>query len=346
MPVLGAQRRELPLLAPEATVVDVLTWAVAHARLAPSELNTQPWLFRALVDHRAGTARVELVLDPSRTLPHLDPDRRGAVLACGGALLHLRLALSAAGVGCAVHPAPDPGRPELLAVVDVRGRAAERPDDLPLREAIPARGSRRSPFLPGVPPMVLLDHLVAQAAQEGALATVLAPDDLVRLHEADLAASAHEAHDPGRAQERAAWTRSNLSDAPDGVPGAAHGQSVLPSLAEAHRLRHGESHVSHDELAQEARDRTVLVVGSTGEDPASVLRAGCGVERVLLSGTSGGLAFRFANDSLRYPELRRALAGWSQLDHPQAVLHVGYGAPDPVVTPRRAVADVLQLEGT
>jgi nitroreductase len=345
MTVMGTQRRDLPLLAPEATVVDILRWAVAHACLAPSELNTQPWIFRADVDHAAGRARVELALDRARTLPHLDPDRRGAVLACGGALLHLELALRAAGVGTVVRLCPDADHPDLLAVVEVDAAAgdAEATQDRPLREAIVQRGSRRAAFLPGVPPPELLDHLIAEGASEGALLTVLSPDGRGALHRSDVQASLREAADPSRAADRVAWTRSNVSDADDGVPGAALGLGLVASLAEPHRLRHGDSHVSHDDVEQEAHDPTVLVVGSAADDRAALMRAGAGLERVLLAATAAGLAARFANDSLRFPDLRRTVAQLAGLDHPQAVVHLGYGSPDLTVTPRRSVADVLLI---
>lgn len=58
-----------------------------YALLAPSEYNTQPWLFHVHEDS------VAFYADRSRRLPVLDPENRELLISCGAALLNLRLAL-------------------------------------------------------------------------------------------------------------------------------------------------------------------------------------------------------------------------------------------------------------
>jgi nitroreductase len=345
MTILTSQRRYPALLAPDASPAEVVRWAVEHATFAPSELNTQPWSFRASVDGSVGAARIELGLDRTRLLPCLDPDGREAVLACGAALLNLRLALRGAELASSVQLCPDPALRDLLAVANVRGRTMERPEDRPLREAIAVRGTRRSPFEPGEVPGALLDHVLAEAAYEGALVSVLSAEEASALHVLDLEACGREAADLGREEERARWARTNLSAAADGVPGEAHGLGLLASLTEPHHLRHGDSHVAADEVRVSNADQCVLVVGSVGDDRASLLRAGAGLQRVLLAAAAAGVTGRFVNESLRQRDLRTAVGRLAALDHPQVVLHLGYGAPD-VLTPRRPIEDVLVLRDT
>jgi hypothetical protein len=334
------QRRALPLLAPDASLTEAVRWSVAHAVLAPSELNSQPWAFRASIDSALGAARVELGLDRTRLLPHLDPDNREAVLACGAALLNLRLALRGAELGSSVQLCPDHALPDLLAVVTVRGRTRERPEDRPLREAMLERGTRRSPFERGDILVTLLDRALAEGAYEGAMVSVLDEDEALELHALDVEACAREAVDRAREEERAHWTRPNFSDADDGITGAGHGLGLLASLSEPHHLRRGDSHVAADEVRSSSTDPCVLVIGAVGDDRASLLRAGAGLERLLLATTTAGVTARFVNESLRQPDLRRVVGRVAGLDHPQVVLHLGYGAPD-TVTPRRPVDDVL-----
>src|ERR1700712_430673 len=62
------------------------------ASLAPSLHNSQPWRFRLLAD------RIELHMDLGRRLPGADPEDRELRLACGAALLNLRLALQGLGI--------------------------------------------------------------------------------------------------------------------------------------------------------------------------------------------------------------------------------------------------------
>src|SRR5687768_9456537 len=127
----------------EPTSDDLASWAVAHAALAPSEHNSQPWAFRR---HPApeGELRLDLLVDAERAVPVVDPDGREAVLACGAALLNLRLALAAAGCDVDVRACPNRSRPELLA--EVHATLARPALDSPLRAAIPLRGTHRGHF--------------------------------------------------------------------------------------------------------------------------------------------------------------------------------------------------------
>ena len=68
-----------------------LRTVLESATRAPSVHNSQPW--RWLV----GPDRLRLLADPSRHLPHADPDRRNLLLSCGAALHHCTVALAAAG---------------------------------------------------------------------------------------------------------------------------------------------------------------------------------------------------------------------------------------------------------
>ncbi|MFD1052288.1 nitroreductase family protein, partial [Kibdelosporangium lantanae] len=81
--------------------------ALNAAVLAPSPLNTQPWLFEVGGDH------VDLVLDESRILPIADPHGREARMACGAALLNMRLSLRSQGLYVQWKLLPDVRRPTL-----------------------------------------------------------------------------------------------------------------------------------------------------------------------------------------------------------------------------------------
>ena len=66
---------------------------LAAATAAPSMHNTQPWRFRVL----PAAATIELYADPERMLRIGDPSGRAVHIACGAALLNLRLAAAVAG---------------------------------------------------------------------------------------------------------------------------------------------------------------------------------------------------------------------------------------------------------
>jgi hypothetical protein len=186
-----------------------------------------------------------------------------------------------------------------------------------------------------------MDHLVAEAGYEGALLSVLDVPSLGVLRKLDQQALARETADPGRTSERAGWARGRTALPEDGVPGAAHHVGLKESLAELRRIRHPD-----DEGGREVGpDGTVIVIGSSSDDRPSLLRAGAGLERVLLAAAGAGFSGRFVNNAVRYPDLRRSVGDLAGLDHPQAVLHLGLGQPDSG-TGRRPLEDVLELQHT
>lgn len=332
------------MLAPDARIGEAVDWAVALAVHAPSELNSQPWSFRATVDRLGTTAAVELLLDESRLLPRVDPQGREAVLACGAALENLLLVLRGAGLATTVRLTPAPaGTPLVLAEVTVGGRASEPLADRPLRLAIPFRSSHRGDFETAQVPPGLVDHLVAAAAAGGAPVTVVdgaARGHLVALEEQG---STLLRADPAYQAEVAAWARTNTSGAPDGVPGYARGLTTWQSWVDPFRERTGlPARAGHDDAAALADAAVLIVVGAASDEPAALVRAGRGLQRLLLTARAAGLSASFCNAALHVPELRQAAGRAAQQDHPQVLLRLGYAPQDPPV-PRRTVRDVLRV---
>ena len=331
-------------LAPEADLSETLRWGIAHACAAPSELNSQPWRFSVVMTAEGTEATVELLLDESRRLDAIDPDGREARLACGAALLNLRLALRGAELGTRVVTCPDRARPELLARLTVKGTASEPVADRLLRLAIRDRSTHRGAFIPGLVQDDVVDQLVAEAAYEGAVVVVIRAADRGAMD--DLTAEAEQQLwlEPAYRREVAAWSRPNGSRRTDGVPGFAHDLVGWRSWLQPTLIRSGrvESPDIEDVRAIEGAP-LLLVVGSASDSPDALVRAGAGMQRLLLSARTQGLAASYLNAALHVPELRRELGRLVELDHPQVVLRVGYAAPDRP-TSRRHESAVLDLQ--
>ncbi|MGB8649561.1 MAG: nitroreductase family protein [Mycobacteriales bacterium] len=325
----------------DAELRDVVRWAVAHAELAPSEHNVQPWRFVARLQD--DTASVDLMLDERRRLPVVDPEDREAVLSCGAALLNLRLALAMAGSGADVELLPEPTEPELLARVLLRGPVHILDVDKELRRAILLRGTHRGPFEQTEVPTEVVERMCAEGRMEGASVEVLDTSARTVLAELTEVSSAQLWNDGGYRRETAAWARGNSTSHRDGVPGYAFGEGALRSWLQPVLERSGRPEIAPRELAAMADEAPALVVvGSRDDNRASLLRAGAGMQRLLLRARAEGLAASYLNAPLHVEGLRVQVARAAGVPAAQVVLRIGYGG---LVrsTPRRGVDEVLDM---
>ncbi|WP_265563636.1 Acg family FMN-binding oxidoreductase [Streptomyces hygroscopicus] len=318
-----------------------VTAFVEDATAAPSLHNAQPWKFRFLRDRGI----LQLYADLERTLPQTDPDGRNLHLGCGAALFNLRVAAAAAGRETTVRLLPDSADPALLGEVDLTGTA--RTDDALalLHPAIHRRHTSRHPFLEEDIPAALEDGLCGAARLEGA--RLLFPDawhvrsvlDLV--HDAEY----REARDPGIRGETARWARTEPvgeSTASDGIPAEAFGPGQWGASSPVRDFAAGRS-VPGRGWAPFEKEPHIALLGTAEDRPLDWLRAGQALERVLLQATLDGLVASLTSQALEWPELRWAVRDpTSALGHVQMVIRLGYG-PEGHPTPRRAVAEVLDI---
>jgi hypothetical protein len=313
-----------------------VTNALTAATAAPSLHNSQPWRFRCT------PTVIELHADPARAVPVADPDHRELLLACGAALLNLRLALRAMGLHPTVSLLPDRRQPDLLASIRPVGRSPVAPADRALAEAIPRRRTNRTPFLPTPVPRPVLAMLRQAARTEQSWLATITPAQLPHLRA--LAVAAHEAQQRN-AHFRAEWTTWTGRDARAvvGVPARSGGPQPEPQ----------DQWVLRDFTAGRARPRVpgkdfepdplIVVIGSFHDLSLAHLHAGQAMQRVLLTATTAGLSASFLSQVVEVPDVRRHVRDliggglW-----PQTVLRIGYGSPVPV-TPRRDLNDVVDL---
>jgi hypothetical protein len=309
-----------------------------YATLAPSRNNSQPWLFEI----EGAEARV--YGDFARALRSADPLGRELVMACGAAALNLELAARHRGRAASVE-LMDGGRKDgLLARVVLEEPRPPTSDEEKLFAAIPARRTNRLAFEPRDVPSGIVACLVRDAADERASLRVV--EQSARAAVGDLVAEAARAQwsDPRFRAELAAWSRSNGSDALDGVPGYAHGYSDRASVLRRLmvRLRVGRG-------AEERRDRhfalhtrALLALCTSGDTAVDWLRAGRAMQRVLLRATTFGLSASYFGPVIEVARTRRRLRqALGERGYPQLLVRLGFGPP-PRATPRRPVESVLR----
>ncbi|PSK65129.1 putative NAD(P)H nitroreductase acg [Micromonospora sp. MH33] len=313
--------------------VERLRAAAADAVRAPSLHNTQPWRFRL----RDGG--IELAVDPLRRLPATDPSGWGARIACGAALLNLRLSLAVAGTPATVRLRPYPGDPDVVArlVPDVPRRPS--PAEQSLHGAIARRFSNRAPFWPDPVPADARWRLGEAARAEQCWLELVIGTSAVNAF-AEIARSAHRVleRDPAYVTERTEWIRSEPS--PDGVPAAAGGPQGEPQDLLPQRGFGGRNRAPGRDFEPEP---LVAVLGSTGNTATDQIVAGQALQRVLLTATDAGLAVSMLSQPVEVPGAREALRlSLGRFGAPQMVMRIGFGQPGRA-TPRRPVDEVLDL---
>ncbi|GIH21095.1 hypothetical protein [Rugosimonospora africana] len=151
------------------------TEAADIARYAPSIHDSQPWRWRV------SETSLDLYTDHRRRLGITDPDGRLAILSCGAALHHARIALAAEGREARVVRLPDPGDPGHLARVDIVGSIPVAPEAMRRIQTVRTRHTDRRP----VTGTRLDDHtlaaITAAVGGEGASLHILPRDKVVEL---------------------------------------------------------------------------------------------------------------------------------------------------------------------
>ncbi|HWC84056.1 MAG TPA: nitroreductase [Pseudonocardiaceae bacterium] len=306
--------------------------ALLAATAAPSVHNSQPWRF-VLTD-----TAIELHADPDRALPATDPAQQELVLACGAALLNLRLAVRGFGMRPDIRLLPDPLRPTLLATVRPQGFQSLTVGERSLREAITRRRTNRRPFRPDPVPADVLAELHEAAGREHATLETLTVGQLTELR--GLLRQAHEIQwrDPAFRAEWRAWT-GRPDGQSDGVPARSAGP--VPEARDEWLFRDFGStreRLPGKDFEPEPR---IVVIGSFHDLPLARVQAGQAMQRVLLTATASGLAASFLPQVVEVAQTRAALREILGGVWPQTVLRLGYGSPV-AATPRRSLARVLE----
>jgi nitroreductase len=321
---------------PSRRLVDEL---VRAAVAAPSMHNTQPWRFR--IQDAGGT--IELHADPARMLPVGDPDGRAAHIACGAALLNLRVAAAAAGLRPDIRLRPDPGQPLLLAEIRLGERHHPTRWERELHAAIWRRQTNREPFSNRPVPPGIRAELAEAASLEGATLAFLDREESERVLRLAAEAERDLLANPAYRAEIARWAGGYRDR--DGIPGSALGprspggrDPVRDFIPE--RRREPFRYAWFEEYPQLA----VLSAGPGG--PAAWLASGQALQRVWLTATCRGISACPLTQPLETAAAWQVRDPQTAAGPPQMIMRIGYGLPLPPGAPRLPVAEVIDQAQT
>jgi nitroreductase len=315
----------------------VLRRIVEGATRAPSVHNTQPWRWRA-VDHA-----LELLADPRRRLAATDPEGRNLVISCGAALNHAQAVATALGWAPVVTRHPDPDQPDLLARLELVP-GAPAPGGSELLDVVEQRCTDRRRFTSWPVPDERLEHLAALASEWGTTGVALTDvsqrfrAERLILRAADLQGRRHDA-----LAEQEGWLDRGSGD---GIPSGTLVDSGVHAGGRPTRFGHSADTDLEGQDLQVSDGLVVLC--DTDDDRRAWLRAGEGLSAMWLGATAGGLSLVPLSQVVEEDDTRSAFRAQvlGGLGHPVLLARVGWqaiGRSDLVRTPRRPVAEVLEL---
>lgn len=312
-----------------------MRFLLRYAVLAPSNRNTQPWVFRIATDG------VEVFADYSRRLRILDPDDRELVMSVGAAITNFRVSAAHFGFETTMQYERRPGK--WIPVARISVRKTSTPDRAlgALFGTITKRHTNRALFdgEPLEPRAVSQICDVVERFPE-TLRLILSRD---KPHTADMIEQAERTQmaQPAFRAEIAALIGNDDKRA-DGLSPDAVGVPPFLSAEASWIVRQfdiGAGQGRRDRRLAESASALLLVTAE--DDRVSLIRAGEALEILLLTIAGAGLQYSFLNQPVQVKEMRdriRAMAGGTH--PPQLLLRIGHARPVRRPTPRRRVETV------
>src|SRR5215469_5764694 len=315
---------------PARQLIDEL---LRDATLAPSLHNSQPWHFRIL----GGGSTIEILADPARMLEIADPGGRAAHIACGAALLNIRIAAAASELHPVVTLLPDPRQPLLLAEVRLHRVSRATSWEREMRAAIPVRRTNREPYSNRPVPQGIRAELAEAASAEGAALHYLDHNESVRIRQLAADAEVAQLGDASYRDEVLSWVAGTRET--DGIPSDVLGPRSPEGGEPVRRFTPASTRPPRYAWFEDEPQLAVLSVSAGA--PRNWLAAGQALERVWLTATCRGIALCPLTQPLETSSSWLVRDARSGAEEPQMILRLGYGLPVTTGSPRRGLADVV-----
>ncbi|SPM32251.1 hypothetical protein K875_03191 [Mycobacterium rhizamassiliense] len=317
----------------------VIKTAVELACRAPSLHNSQPWRWIA------GPTSVDLFVDPHRTITSTDRSGREAIISCGAALDHFRVAMAAVDWTTNVAQFPNPNNLDHLASIDFTSVEYASQSRRELANAILRRRTNRLPFrAPKHWPRI---EALLRSSLGNDLVTldVLTDDVRPRLVEASRLTEVLRRYDDLYHHELRWWTEP-LRDS-EGIPASA-----LVSESDSRRVelnrRFPADRYSERSSAGTDDQAKILVLSTPTDTRVDALNCGEALSTILLECTLAELATcpvtHITELNASRDVIRDLTSGPAAV--PQVLIRVGIEPPDeltPKPTPRRPLSEVFAI---
>lgn len=326
------------MMTPTMLDTKVIATAVEKACRAPSLHNSQPWKWVS------GSTSVDLFVDPLRMLTWTDSSGREAIISCGAALHHFRVALAAVGWDTNVEQFPNPNNLDHLASIEFASVEYVTKAQRDRADAILRRRTNRLPFR--APKHWAAFEPVLRSSFDNDLVILdVLPDDVrQQLTEASRLTESLRRYDDVYHHQLLWWTAPSRES--EGIP-----ESALVSESDGRRVdvnRRFPTCPDGRSSAGTYDEAQILAMSTTGDTRADALNCGEALSAILLECTMAGLAtcpVTHVTELNASREIIRDLTGETAA-LPQVLIRVGIepeGELTPPPTPRRPLSEVLEV---
>lgn len=305
-----------------------LTFLLNYAILAPSNYNSQPWLFNVSEDE------IQVFADKSGYLKVADTNRREQYISLGCALENLIIAAEHFGYNYNVSYFP--GQSDLVATVSLLANSSS-PSDSRLFYAMTSRQTNRNPYEPKTISEIDLETIKSLCSDPD-VGIFITDDSTVRRSFLDLVVEANGIlySDVNYKSELGRWLGL-------GVMGPTGLQAKMAQMA-----------VVFLDVGPEQTKKDALLINSTpylgfiiteNNDSISSVKAGRTLERLWLGATALGISLHPMSQALEVAETKENLTGLlpgsSETRQVQQVFRLGYAESATEHSTRRPLQDVL-----
>jgi pimeloyl-ACP methyl ester carboxylesterase/nitroreductase len=321
-----------------ATLPQKISFLLGYGILAPSQHNTQPWLFEL-----SGN---ELVIKPNlgKLLPAGDPDNQGLYLSLGACTENIVKAGACFGLTATVTT-----KGETVAVTfkDNKPKRANTAYGSSLA-AIKQRYSNKLPYVSKAIPEKTIKKLEGFSTTLVKVQIITAKQDTFpKLIDIHLGAAKRVASRVSFVHELMAWLRTNNTKAFDGMPGFTVGNSSLKNLIGKNLLIKKPGLLlklarKDEQLLSSAAAIVVLSVASKGASFEKYMVCGRVLERLWLAMAEKGIAAHPMFASIQDKTAKKQLAELFAGGQPACFLRIGYASKELPHTPRAPLHSNIQ----